>query len=52
MKSVTLHKGKENGIPFPIDIPGGQNTGFFLDQRDSIYHPEGEYLKGLMVEVG
>ena len=27
--------GKENGIPFRIDIPGGQKTGFFLDQRDS-----------------
>jgi 23S rRNA (cytosine1962-C5)-methyltransferase len=27
--------GKENGIPFNIDIPGGQKTGFFLDQRDS-----------------
>ena len=27
--------GKENGIPFHIDIPGGQKTGFFLDQRDS-----------------
>lgn len=27
--------GKENGIPFQIDIPGGQKTGFFLDQRDS-----------------
>lgn len=26
---------KENGIPFNIDIPGGQKTGFFLDQRDS-----------------
>lgn len=27
--------GKENGISFRIDIPGGQKTGFFLDQRDS-----------------
>ena len=27
--------GKENGIPFNIDIIGGQKTGFFLDQRDS-----------------
>ena len=27
--------GKENGIGFHIDIPGGQKTGFFLDQRDS-----------------
>ena len=27
--------GKENGIPFHIDIAGGQKTGFFLDQRDS-----------------
>lgn len=27
--------GKENGISFHIDIPGGQKTGFFLDQRDS-----------------
>lgn len=27
--------GKENGIRFQIDIPGGQKTGFFLDQRDS-----------------
>lgn len=27
--------GKENGILFNIDIPGGQKTGFFLDQRDS-----------------
>lgn len=26
---------KENGIRFNIDIPGGQKTGFFLDQRDS-----------------
>lgn len=26
---------KENGISFNIDIPGGQKTGFFLDQRDS-----------------
>lgn len=25
----------ENGIPFHIDIAGGQKTGFFLDQRDS-----------------
>lgn len=27
--------GIENGVPFHIDIPGGQKTGFFLDQRDS-----------------
>lgn len=27
--------GTENGIRFNIDIPGGQKTGFFLDQRDS-----------------
>ncbi len=27
--------GLENGIRFGIDIPGGQKTGFFLDQRDS-----------------
>ena len=27
--------GLENGIRFHIDIPGGQKTGFFLDQRDS-----------------
>ena len=26
---------KENGITFHIDIPGGQKTGFFLDQRDN-----------------
>jgi Predicted SAM-dependent methyltransferases len=26
---------KENGISFNIDIPGGQKTGFFLDQRDN-----------------
>ncbi|MCR4965420.1 MAG: class I SAM-dependent rRNA methyltransferase [Bacteroidales bacterium] len=25
----------ENGIPYKIDIVGGQKTGFFLDQRDS-----------------
>lgn len=25
---------KENGISFYVDIPGGQKTGFFLDQRD------------------
>ncbi len=25
----------ENGIPFHIDIAGGQKTGFFLDQRES-----------------
>ncbi len=27
--------GLENGISFNIDIPEGQKTGFFLDQRDS-----------------
>ncbi len=27
--------GLENGISFHVDIPGGQKTGFFLDQRDS-----------------
>ncbi len=27
--------GMENGIRFHIDIPNGQKTGFFLDQRDS-----------------
>lgn len=27
--------GHENGIRFNIDIPGGQKTGFFLDQRDA-----------------
>lgn len=26
---------KENGIPFLIDIPQGQKTGFFIDQRDN-----------------
>ena len=26
---------RENGITFHIDIPGGQKTGFFLDQRDN-----------------
>ena len=25
----------ENGIPFKIDLVGGQKTGFFLDQRDN-----------------
>lgn len=25
----------ENGIPFYIDIPQGQKTGFFIDQRDN-----------------
>lgn len=25
----------ENGIPFEVDIRGGQKTGFFLDQRES-----------------
>ncbi len=26
---------KENGIPFYVDIPQGQKTGFFIDQRDN-----------------
>ncbi len=26
---------QENGVPYKIDIVGGQKTGFFLDQRDS-----------------
>jgi len=26
---------KENGIPFFVDIPHGQKTGFFLDQREN-----------------
>ena len=26
---------KENGVPFYIDIPQGQKTGFFIDQRDN-----------------
>ncbi|MCQ2272198.1 MAG: class I SAM-dependent rRNA methyltransferase [Bacteroidales bacterium] len=25
----------ENGVPFIIDIPQGQKTGFFIDQRDN-----------------
>lgn len=37
--------GKENGISFNIDIPGGQKTGFFLDQRDS-RRMVGELSKG------
>ncbi len=37
--------GKENGIRFHIDIPGGQKTGFFLDQRDS-RRMVGELAKG------
>ena len=37
--------GKENGIGFHIDIPGGQKTGFFLDQRDS-RKMVGELAKG------
>ncbi len=35
----------ENGIGFHIDIPGGQKTGFFLDQRDS-RKMVGELAKG------
>jgi 23S rRNA (cytosine1962-C5)-methyltransferase len=26
---------RENGHPFPVDLPGGQKTGFYLDQRDN-----------------
>lgn len=26
---------KENGVPFYVDIPQGQKTGFFIDQRDN-----------------
>lgn len=26
---------RENGVRFQVDIPGGQKTGFFLDQRDN-----------------
>lgn len=26
---------RENGVPFYIDIPQGQKTGFFIDQRDN-----------------
>lgn len=37
--------GMENGIRFHIDIPGGQKTGFFLDQRDS-RRMVGELAKG------
>lgn len=37
--------GRENGIGFNIDVPGGQKTGFFLDQRDS-RKMVGELAKG------
>lgn len=37
--------GRENGVGFHIDIPGGQKTGFFLDQRDS-RKMVGELAKG------
>lgn len=40
--------GKENGIRFHIDIPGGQKTGFFIDQRDS-RKMVGELAKDLCV---
>jgi len=69
----------ENGLRFNVDVPAGQKTGFFLDQRDnralaranargrrvsfikrltagedhpvSLFCPEGEYLKGFLLEV-
>jgi 23S rRNA (cytosine1962-C5)-methyltransferase len=39
---------RENGVPFHIDIPGGQKTGFFLDQRDN-RQLVGQYAAGRRV---
>lgn len=36
---------RENGVPFYIDIIGGQKTGFFLDQREN-RHLVGQYSAG------
>ncbi|MBO4488136.1 MAG: class I SAM-dependent rRNA methyltransferase [Bacteroidales bacterium] len=38
----------ENGVPYKIDIVGGQKTGFFLDQRDSRAMVE-QYARGKRV---
>ena len=38
----------ENGVPFYIDIPQGQKTGFFIDQRDN-RKMVGEFCKGKKV---
>ncbi len=38
----------ENGVPFYVDIPQGQKTGFFIDQRDN-RKMVGEFCEGKKV---
>lgn len=38
----------ENGVPFFVDIPQGQKTGFFIDQRDN-RKMVGEFCEGKKV---
>lgn len=44
-EEVLVH---ENGVPFYIDIPQGQKTGFFIDQRDN-RKMVGEFCRGKKV---
>lgn len=44
-EEVLVH---ENGVPFYIDIPQGQKTGFFIDQRDN-RKMVGEFCSGKKV---
>jgi 23S rRNA (cytosine1962-C5)-methyltransferase len=39
-----------NGVTFALDLPGGQKTGFFLDQREN-YRAAAEYARGAALDA-
>jgi len=47
-QDISICKAQEYGLTYQIDIPGGQKTGFFIDQRENRKHLQ-QYARGRRV---